>query len=103
MNLLTIKLGPLVLPLNYIMMIVAVLVSYGVAYLIGRRQKTVKLGNLLSDMLITGLLAARLVFVVIWFELYLAAPWSLHAVGDHHRDRAHARALVLVDRHRPLR
>jgi thiol-disulfide isomerase/thioredoxin len=79
---LTIKLGSLVLPLSQIMLIVSVLVSYGVAYLIGRRRKTAHLSNLLSDMLIAALLAARLAFVAAWSELYLAAPWSMMDIRD---------------------
>lgn len=79
---LTIKLGSFVLPLHQFMLIVSVLVAYGVSYLIGRRLKTANLCNLLSDMLIAALLAARLAFVVTWFELYRAAPWSMIDIRD---------------------
>ncbi|AMO96853.1 prolipodiacylglyceryl transferase family protein [Collimonas fungivorans] len=79
---LTVKLGPLVLPLYQAMLIVSVLAAYGVSYLVGRRQKNASLGNLLSDMLIAALLAARLVFVVTWFELYRAAPWTMVDIRD---------------------
>ncbi|GAC1317407.1 MAG: TlpA disulfide reductase family protein [Collimonas sp.] len=79
---LTIKLGSLVLPLHQFMLIVSVLVAYGVSYLIGRRLKTANLGNLLTDMLIAALLAARLAFVVAWFELYRSAPWSMIDIRD---------------------
>lgn len=79
---LTIKLGSFVLPLHQFMLIVSVLVAYGVSYLIGRRAKNASLGNLLSDMLIAALLAARLAFVVTWFALYRAAPWSMIDIRD---------------------
>jgi thiol-disulfide isomerase/thioredoxin len=64
------------------MLIVAVLVSYGVSALIGRRQKKPNSGNVLSDMLVAALLAARVAFVITWFELYRAAPWSMLDIRD---------------------
>lgn len=82
MNMLTVKLGSLALPLHLFMLTVSVLVSYGASYLIGRRQKNTSLSNVLSDMLITALLAARLAFVVTWFDLYRAAPWSMIDIRD---------------------
>lgn len=82
MTVLTIKFGAVILPVHQFMLIVSVLAAYGASYLIGRRLKTASLAPLLSDMLIAALLAARLVFVATWFELYRAAPWSMIDVRD---------------------
>lgn len=79
---LTVTIGPLVLPMHQAMLITAVLAAFSVSHIIGRRQKTQSVGNLLSDMLIAALLAARLAFVVTWFDLYREAPWSMIDIRD---------------------
>ena len=49
-----------------------------------KSEKTKKpgIGNTLSDMLLAGLLAARLVFVLNWLDSYRVAPWSMLDIRD---------------------
>jgi len=79
---LTINIGPLVLPVHLAMLIAAVAVAFSVSHLIGRRQKTRGVEHILSDMLIAALLTARLAFVVTWFDLYRATPWAMLDIRD---------------------
>lgn len=79
---LSINIGPFSLSLSQLLLIVALLVALGVGHLAGRRQKTGGMGNSLSDMLLVGLLAARLVFVALWFDNYRQAPWSILDIRD---------------------
>lgn len=44
--------------------------------------KAGRLASLIMDMALVGLLAARLGFVVIWWQRYLANPWSVIRIGD---------------------
>jgi len=56
-------------------------VATGVGHLVGRQQQ-IGIGNSLIDMLWAALLAARLVFIATWFELYRNAPWSMLDIRD---------------------
>lgn len=78
---LSVNLGPLALPIGPLLLLAAGLVAAGVGHLVGRRQQ-IGIGNTLSDMLIAGLLVARLVFVILWFDTYRAAPWSMLDIRD---------------------
>ena len=78
---LSVNLGPLALPISPLLLLVAGLVAAGVGHLVGRRQK-IWIFNTLSDMLIAGLLVARLAFVILWFDTYRAAPWSMLDIRD---------------------
>jgi thiol-disulfide isomerase/thioredoxin len=78
---LAVNLGPLALPIGLLLLIGALLVAGTVGRLAGRGQKT-GIGNVLTDMLIAAVLAARIVFVAIWFDLYRAAPWSMLDIRD---------------------
>lgn len=49
--------------------------------MVGRRQR-VSIVNTLADMLLAGALAARIVFVVTWFEIYSSAPWTMLDIRD---------------------
>lgn len=71
---LAVNLGPLALPIGPLLLLAAGLVAAGVGHLAGRRQQ-IGILNTLSDMLIAGVLAARLAFVILWFDTYRAAPW----------------------------
>ena len=78
---LSINLGPLALPIGPLLLLAAGLVAAGVGHVVGRRQKT-GIANILSDMLIVGLLVARIAFVIRWFDIYRAAPWSMLDIRD---------------------
>ncbi|HWT07800.1 MAG TPA: prolipoprotein diacylglyceryl transferase family protein, partial [Roseomonas sp.] len=63
----------------------AFLVALVVGWLVGRRRRVPRgagIGAVLPDMLLVGLLAARLVFVARWFESYRAQPWSVIDLRD---------------------
>lgn len=70
------------------MTLVVLLLALGVAALVGRwaarrpGQPRVAVAGTFFDMLLVGLLAGRLVFVVQWWPQYLADPWSLIRLGD---------------------
>jgi len=81
MNMLSVNLGPLALPISPLLLLAAGLVAAGVGHLVGRRQQ-IGIVNTLSDMLIAGLLVARLAFVILWFDTYRAAPWSMLDIRD---------------------
>ena len=78
---LSVNLGPLALPISPLLLLAAGLVAAGVGHLVGRRQQ-IGIVNTLSDMLIAGLLVARLAFVILWFDTYRAAPWSMLDIRD---------------------
>src|SRR5665647_3554549 len=60
----------------------ALLVALWVGYMVGHRQQTGGIGHILSDMLIVGLLAARIAFVAIWFDTYRNSLWSMINIRD---------------------
>ena len=78
---LSVNLGPLALPISVLLVLTAGVVAAGVGHLVGRRQK-IGILNTLSDMLIAGLLVARIAFVILWFDTYRAAPWSMLDIRD---------------------
>ena len=80
-ELLSINLGPLAVPLSQLFVLTGLVVATGVGHLAGRRQK-IGIGNVLMDMLLVAMLAARVVFVVIWFDVYRTAPWSILDIRD---------------------
>jgi thiol-disulfide isomerase/thioredoxin len=77
----SINLGPLAVSLGQLFVLAALLVAAGVGRLAGRREQ-VGIGPVLLDMLLAALLAARLVFVAIWFDAYRASPWSMLDIRD---------------------
>ncbi|MCX7289875.1 TlpA disulfide reductase family protein [Janthinobacterium sp.] len=79
---LSLQIGPLALPTGLVLLFVSLCVAYGVAYWLRRYRQLPDAGPLVSDLLIAGLLAARLVFVLRWHEQYLAAPWSILNIRD---------------------
>lgn len=78
---LSVSLGPLAVPTALLLILVALLVTTGVARLVGRGQP-VSPGHVFTDMLIAGVLAARIAFVAIWFDTYRSTPWSMIDIRD---------------------
>lgn len=79
---LTVNAGPFPVPVSQLMLLVALLAASVVGHLAGRRQQTGGIGHSLSDMLLAGLLVARMAFVARWFDTYLQAPWSVFDIRD---------------------
>ena len=78
---LAVNLGPLAMPIGPLLLIGALLVAGAVGRVAGRAQK-VGIGNVLIDMLIGAALAARVVFVILWFDIYRSVPWSMLDIRD---------------------
>lgn len=78
---LTLPLGPLALPINLVVLAMALLAAAGLGGLVGRHHKT-RIGGTLADMLLAGVLVARIVFVSLWFDSYRSAPWSMLDIRD---------------------
>lgn len=78
---LTLSLGPLALPITLFLLIAALLVAAGIGRLVGGSKQT-GIGNVLTDMLIAGVLAARIAFVAAWFDTYRSTPWSMLDIRD---------------------
>ena len=81
MNLFSVSLGPLSIQVSHLVALAALLVAAGVGQLCGRRQAT-GIGHVLSTMVWVGLLAARVVFVVTWWDLYRTDLWSMVNIRD---------------------
>lgn len=75
------NLGPLSIQASHVFMLTSLVIATAVGHWVGRRDK-VRIGGLLVDMLVVGLVAARIAFVVTWFELYSAAPLSIIDIRD---------------------
>lgn len=78
---LNVSLGPLSMQLSHVLLALSLLVAAGVGHLVGRRRH-IGIVDTLTEMLLVALLAARLVFVAIWFEQYRQAPWSVFDIRD---------------------
>ena len=78
---LSMNVGPFALSGNVLLLLAAGLVAAGVGHLVGRRQQT-GIVNTLSDMLIAGVIVARIAFVVLWFDAYRNSPWSMLDIRD---------------------
>lgn len=109
---LTFNIGPFPIPASQLAVLLAGLVALGVGRLLGHRQavaeagkkraigatgevkestasaeknkkgKGVGIGATLSDMLLAALLAARLVFVLSWLDIYRDSPWTMIDLRD---------------------
>ena len=82
---LSVNLGPLGLSVDRLLVIAAFLAALVTGWLVGRRRGVPRgagIGAVLPDMLLVGLVAARLAFVAQWFEAYRAQPWSMLDVRD---------------------
>lgn len=78
---LSLNIGPFALSSSVLLLLAAGAVAAGAGRLAGRRQK-IGIVNPLGDMLLAGMLAARLAFVTLWFDTYRDAPWSMLDISD---------------------
>lgn len=78
---LSVNLGPLAVQVSHLLLLVSMLVAAGVGHLVGRPQR-IGIGNVLLDMVLIALLVGRVFFVAIWFDQYLATPWSILDIRD---------------------
>lgn len=78
---LNVNLGPFAVQVSHLLMLASMLVAAGVGHLAGRRQQ-IGIGDVLIEMAWIALLAARIVFVAIWFDAYRTAPWSILDIRD---------------------
>jgi thiol:disulfide interchange protein len=78
---LNVNLGPLAFQTSHVLLLVSMLVAAIVGHLVGRPQR-LGIVNVLIDMLLAAMLAARMVFVAVWFEQYRDAPWSVLDIRD---------------------
>src|SRR5690606_7145108 len=78
---LSVSVGPLALGMAQVLLIVSFLLALLVGWWTGRRSACNPEPQLFR-LLLTGLLVARLAFVVRYFELYRESPWSMLDVRD---------------------
>ena len=78
---LSFSLGPLSIQASHFFLLTSLLVAAGVGHWAGRRDK-VGIFGVLVDMLWVGLAAARIAFVLEWFDLYRAAPLAMLDIRD---------------------
>ena len=76
-----VNIGPLAFQTSHLLLLVSMLVAAIVGHMVGRPQRF-GIGNVLIDMLLAAMLAARIVFVAIWFDQYRGAPWSVFDIRD---------------------
>jgi thiol-disulfide isomerase/thioredoxin len=78
---LNVNLGPFAVQVSHVLLLVSLLLAAVVGHLVGRPQR-IGIGHVLLDMLLVALLAARVVFVALWFDGYRQAPWSVVDIRD---------------------
>lgn len=78
---LNVNLGPFAVQTSHLLLVVAALVAARVGHLVGRPLK-IGIGDTLTDMIWVALLAARLTFIALWFDVYRSAPWSMLDIRD---------------------
>lgn len=76
-----ISLGPFSFQTAHLLLLISLLIACAVGNWVGRAQK-VRTGKVLLDMLLAGLVAGRIVFVITWFAQYRAAPLSILDIRD---------------------
>ena len=78
---LSVNLGPLALPISPLLLLAAGMVAAGAGHLVGRRQN-IGIASILGDMLLAGVLVARIAFVAFWFDTYRSTPLSMLDIRD---------------------
>lgn len=76
-----VNLGPFAIQVSHLLLLASLLVAAIVGHVLGRPHR-IGIGNVLIDMLLAGMLIARIVFVAIWFDQYRDAPWSVFDIRD---------------------
>jgi thiol-disulfide isomerase/thioredoxin len=74
-------LGPLVVPSNLLALLIAIIVAAVVARSVAGLNRT-RVAGVVMDMLLAAFVAARLVFVALWFDRYLDNAWGWLDVRD---------------------
>ena len=77
-----VSLGPFPMPL--VVLLVALAIAVAVGWKVARvpGQPPLKVMPTLLDMMVVGVVAARLGFVLQWLPEYLADPWAIVRIGD---------------------
>ena len=78
-----ISVGPF--SIRVVIIVLAAIVAWVASRLVARRligSGAKHASSLIFDALMVGLVTGRLTFVLIWWSDYIAAPWSILAVGD---------------------
>ncbi|MEO7114276.1 MAG: TlpA disulfide reductase family protein [Caldimonas sp.] len=81
MNRLALSVGPLALPTQVVIAVVCALIAAAVGHWAGRRHR-VNLGTTLLDMGLAGVVAARIAFVLLWFDDYAREPLTILDLRD---------------------
>ena len=76
-----ISIGPIALPTELLILLICGAVAATIGHLVGRSQK-VSVSGTVADMLLAAGFAARVAFVVSWFENYRSAPWTMFDIRD---------------------
>lgn len=78
-----INLGPF--SIRVVIIVVAAIVAWLVTRVAARHLADLQpkiASGLIFDALLVGLLVGRLAFVLVWWNEYIASPWSILAIGD---------------------
>lgn len=77
-----VSLGPF--PMSLVVLLVALSIAVAVSWRVARipGQPPLKVMPTILDMLVVGVIAARLGFIVEWWPQYLADPWAVIRLGD---------------------
>lgn len=78
---LSVNIGPFAIPTKVFLLFAIALIAIGIGYLVGRSKRT-GIANAVADMLLAGIVMARVVFVAQWFDVYRKAPWSIIDIRD---------------------
>jgi thiol-disulfide isomerase/thioredoxin len=78
---LPISVGPFALSPERLLFLIAFMMALLVGWIAGRRNR-VAVEPVLTQMLLLGMLSARLAFVLLYLEDYLKRPWSIINIGD---------------------
>lgn len=78
---LSMNLGPFAISSTMVSLLAGGLAAAGIGHLAARGRQE-RIGNTLIDMLLAGVLVARLAFVALWFDTYRLAPLSMLDIRD---------------------
>ena len=81
MNALNLSVGPFTLAMGHVILFAALLVAAGVGRFVGWRERS-NIDDMLLQMVFLAALAARIVFVALWFDQYRDQPWTMLDIRD---------------------